>query len=85
MDLELSGKRAGVTGASRGIGLAVARGLVAEGVDVALIARDRERLERAAAELRKASPGPRVLPVVCDTGSDEAVAVGGGARGAIYY
>lgn len=38
MDLELSGKRAGVTGASRGIGLAVARGLVAEGVDVALIA-----------------------------------------------
>jgi short-subunit dehydrogenase len=85
MDLELSGKRAGVTGASRGIGLAVARGLVAEGVDVALIARDRERLERAAAELRGASPGPRVLPVVCDTGSDEAVAVGGGARGAIYY
>jgi NAD(P)-dependent dehydrogenase (short-subunit alcohol dehydrogenase family) len=71
MDLELSGKRAGVTGASRGIGLAVARGLVAEGVDVALIARDRERLERAAAELRGASPGPRV---VCDTGSDEAVA-----------
>jgi NAD(P)-dependent dehydrogenase (short-subunit alcohol dehydrogenase family) len=74
MDLELTGKRAVVTGASRGIGLAVAHGLVAEGVNVALIGRDRERLERAAAELRDASSGPRVLPAVCDTGSDEAVA-----------
>jgi NAD(P)-dependent dehydrogenase (short-subunit alcohol dehydrogenase family) len=74
MDLELTGKRAVVTGASRGIGLAVARGLAAEGADVALIARDRERLARAAAELGGASPGPSVLPVVCDTGSDEAVA-----------
>jgi NAD(P)-dependent dehydrogenase (short-subunit alcohol dehydrogenase family) len=72
MDLELSGKRAVVTGASRGIGLAVARGLVAEGADVALIGRDRERLERAAEEL--AAAGPSVLPVVCDTGFDEAVA-----------
>jgi NAD(P)-dependent dehydrogenase (short-subunit alcohol dehydrogenase family) len=75
MDLKLNDKRAVVTGASRGIGLAVARALVAEGADVALIARGSERLERAAAELRgSASPAPRVLPVVCDTGSDEAVA-----------
>jgi NAD(P)-dependent dehydrogenase (short-subunit alcohol dehydrogenase family) len=74
MDLELTGKRAVVAGASRGIGLAVAHGLVAEGVQVALIGRDRERLERAAAELRGASSRPSVLPVVCDTGSDEAIA-----------
>jgi NAD(P)-dependent dehydrogenase (short-subunit alcohol dehydrogenase family) len=75
MDLKLSGKRAVVTGASRGIGLAVARALVVEGAAVALIARDSERLERAAAELRAtASPAPSVLPVSCDTGSDEAVA-----------
>jgi NAD(P)-dependent dehydrogenase (short-subunit alcohol dehydrogenase family) len=75
VDLELSNKRAVVTGASRGIGLAVARALVAEGAAVALIARDYERLERAAAELRAtASPAPNVLPVSCDTGSDEAVA-----------
>jgi NAD(P)-dependent dehydrogenase (short-subunit alcohol dehydrogenase family) len=73
MDLELTGKHAVVTGASRGIGLAVARGLVAEGSDVALIARDRERLDRAAAELRRESSGPSVLRVVCDTGSDDAV------------
>jgi NAD(P)-dependent dehydrogenase (short-subunit alcohol dehydrogenase family) len=75
VDLQLTGKRAVVTGASRGIGLAVARALVAEGAAVALVARDSERLERAAAELRAtASPAPSVLPVICDTGSDEAVA-----------
>ncbi|MGI8714116.1 MAG: SDR family NAD(P)-dependent oxidoreductase [Solirubrobacteraceae bacterium] len=71
MDLMLSGRRAVVTGASRGIGLAVARGLVAEGANVALIGRDRTRLHRVAGELGQ-SPG-RVLPVVCDTGSDQAV------------
>ncbi|MDT7704485.1 MAG: hypothetical protein QOG20_92, partial [Pseudonocardiales bacterium] len=36
MDLQLTGKRAIVTGASRGIGLAVATTLAAEGADVAL-------------------------------------------------
>ena len=75
VDLQLTGKRAVVTGASRGIGLAVARALVAEGADVALVARDSERLERAAAELRAGgAPAPTVRPVICDTGSDEAVA-----------
>ncbi len=39
MDLELTGKRAVVTGASKGIGLAVTRALVAEGVTVVAGAR----------------------------------------------
>ena len=55
MDLQLAGKRAIVTGGSRGIGKAIARALAAEGVDVALVARSPEPLEAAAAEIAEAS------------------------------
>ncbi|MCW2602098.1 MAG: short-chain dehydrogenase, partial [Pseudonocardiales bacterium] len=52
MDLQLQGKRAIVTGASRGIGLAVARALAAEGTSVALVARGQADLDAAVAGLR---------------------------------
>jgi len=48
MDLGLHGKRALITGGSRGIGFAVARALAAEGAAVGLIARDGEGLAAAA-------------------------------------
>ena len=54
MDLELKGKRAIITGGSVGIGLAVAHALAGEGVDVAIIARDKERVEKEAAEIARA-------------------------------
>ena len=72
MDLQLSGRRALITGGSRGIGLAVARALTAEGADVAIAARDAERLEAAAEQLR-ASSGRTVVPVVIDTAEDASV------------
>jgi 3-oxoacyl-[acyl-carrier protein] reductase len=51
MDLGLSGRTAIVCGASSGMGLAVAEGLTAEGVNVAMFARRRDLLEREAERL----------------------------------
>jgi NAD(P)-dependent dehydrogenase (short-subunit alcohol dehydrogenase family) len=71
MDLQLDGRRAIITGGSRGIGLAVARGLAAEGAHLALVARDPARLQAAAQTL--ASYGRTVLTKVADTTDDLAV------------
>jgi NAD(P)-dependent dehydrogenase (short-subunit alcohol dehydrogenase family) len=51
MDLGLRGRTAVITGASKGIGLAIARGLAAEGCAVHLVARDKAALEAAAARI----------------------------------
>jgi len=56
------GKVALVTGASRGIGLAIARGLAGLGAKVALCARDPQRLEKAAASLREAGASVAAIP-----------------------
>ena len=53
MDLELRGKNVLITGASKGIGLACARGFAAEGANVHLAARSTAALDEAAAEIRK--------------------------------
>ncbi len=70
MDLELKGKRALVTGGSRGIGKAIARALAQEGADVALLARNPQALSAAAAELA-AQTGVKVVGVSGDTTNDE--------------
>lgn len=72
MDLGLDGKRAIVTGGSRGIGRAVARGLALEGVDVVIAARGAEALEVAARELSDET-GRRIVPVPTDTADEHSV------------
>ena len=66
MDLDLKGRRALVTGGSRGIGKAVAAALIAEGAIVTICGRTAATLQAAAAELGAHA-------VVADTGSDESV------------
>ena len=53
MELNLKGKRIIVTGASKGIGRAIAQALLAEGARLAICARDPSQLEEAAAALSK--------------------------------
>src|ERR1700754_2400717 len=82
MDLQLAGRRAIVTGGSRGIGLATARVLALEGARVALVARGIGPLEEAARALTAlaapepagAEREPHVIAVPADTGDDAAVA-----------
>jgi NAD(P)-dependent dehydrogenase (short-subunit alcohol dehydrogenase family) len=51
MDLQLDGKKALVTGSTAGIGLEIARRLVAEGADVVICGRNRDKFDRAAEEI----------------------------------
>lgn len=61
MHTALDGRTALVTGASRGIGRAIAAGLAAEGCNVVITGRRQDTLDEAAAELRAAHPAVQVL------------------------
>ena len=65
MDLRLNGKVALVTGGSEGIGKGIARVLAREGVDVAICARRKDVLEKAADEIRRES-GRKVVAIPAD-------------------
>jgi NAD(P)-dependent dehydrogenase (short-subunit alcohol dehydrogenase family) len=71
-DFSLAGQRALVTGASRGLGLHFASVLATAGADVALMARDRAALERAAADVGKAT-GRRAIAIAGDVTSAASV------------
>ena len=64
----LMGRTALVTGASRGIGLAIARALGGAGARVALLARSAEALKAAASEI-----GGGAIDIVCDVSDENAV------------
>jgi 3-oxoacyl-[acyl-carrier protein] reductase len=85
MDLRLSDAKAFVTGASKGIGYATARLLAQEGCDVAISAREPDRLTTAAKSIA-AETGRRVIPLPGDMSVEDdirsvvAAAVGGLGR-----
>jgi len=68
----LSGKTALVTGGSRGIGLAIAKGLAEHGADVAIAARTKEQLEAAARQIH-ADTGRKIWTFPFDLGSIESI------------
>ena len=70
MDLGIRGKKALLVGASRGLGKACALALAHEGVDVTIVARKRDALERTGAEIAAAT-GVKVTTVAGDITTKE--------------
>jgi NAD(P)-dependent dehydrogenase (short-subunit alcohol dehydrogenase family) len=72
MDLQLQGKKAIVTGGSRGMGKAIARQLAREGCEVAIGARTEAPLREAAAAIAQET-GRKVVPLIVDTLNGESI------------
>jgi len=72
MDFLLKGKTALVTGASRGIGRAIAQTLAREGCDLILTARDKEALNEVAVSIAKAY-AVEVAALPCDISSEQGI------------
>jgi 3-oxoacyl-[acyl-carrier protein] reductase len=70
MELGLAGRKALLSGASKGMGKACALAVAREGVDVTMVARTAGTLEAAAAEIRAAT-GAKVTTVVADITTEE--------------
>ena len=85
MDLQLNGRTAIVTGASMGIGRAIARLLAAEGVKVAAVARRKPLLDELAGEIEKVQ-GPKPALIVQDVmAADSGKRIAGAALGALKH
>jgi NAD(P)-dependent dehydrogenase (short-subunit alcohol dehydrogenase family) len=72
-DIDLSGKTIIVTGANAGIGKVAARELAKMGASIIMVARSRERGEKALQEVRSASANDNVRLMLCDLSSQESI------------
>src|SRR5271166_1490017 len=75
-EFTLSGRLALITGASRGIGLAIASALAREGCNLVITGRDERALTQARGELKKLQPAKlnlQVLAKSCDVRSPDSV------------
>ena len=75
MDIKLTGRKALITGGSKGLGLAIARTFAEAGADLAIMARQQGPLDQAAVTIG-ASLGGKVLPIACDVRSADDVTAG---------
>ncbi len=66
MDLQLQGQHVLITGGSKGIGLACARGFLQEGAHVSLVSRQAANLQNAQQVLKAEFPNAQVFTVAAD-------------------
>ncbi|MGA3005163.1 MAG: SDR family oxidoreductase [Acetobacteraceae bacterium] len=71
MEVRLDGKSAIITGASKGLGLAMAKEFAASGADVAILARDPAGLAEAKAVVSAGAKGGKVAVFQCDVSKDD--------------
>jgi len=62
MELQLSGRKVLITGASQGIGAGLAHAFAAEGCELYLVARSQQKLAQLAAEVARGGPAVHILP-----------------------
>ena len=67
--MDLSGKKAVVTGGTKGIGYAIARALISAGVDVIISARNKDEINQTVSDLNELGPG-RCAGFACDVRSE---------------
>jgi NAD(P)-dependent dehydrogenase (short-subunit alcohol dehydrogenase family) len=82
MQLTLDGRKALITGGSKGLGLAMGLAFAKAGGHVALVARGAEALEAAKAEIQAAAPSARVAAIPADIRSAEGCAAAAAAAAA---
>jgi len=75
MQIDLSGKTAIVTGSTRGIGFAIAKGLAQAGATVVINGRSAPSVDKAVSLLQQYVPDATLRGVVADVGSDDGCAV----------